>query len=591
MKTRPFFSILTAIILVLLLAGGAGAYWLATRTPVLAGFNAQLVSGEVANPSGGMFISRQSPLVISLLANPDRLAAANLATIPASQRRAMQSKWRQLEQALLAKSKLDYTRDIRPWLGDEITFAVTNVDLDRDDTNGQQPGYLLAATVKDADKAQQSLQAYWQKQAAGGKDLVFEQLSGVQFVYATSNQATLQKRTTSTDSLAPFALTTAVVGDRFVLLANHPKVLRDAINNLQVPELSLDQSEVYQQSLQQLTEPHVGMVFVHLPQLAAWLRQPEIGDLVDNKLNAPSINASSTFDSLVMAINLRDGALLADTLLLAAPDKPLQPSQPQLTKPAQALQYVPATSPLVATGVDLSKLSAQLESGIGSYTSLAALIRQPIAQLEQQWDVDLFGQVLSWMQGEYALAKVSNGTATPDWIVVTERSSETDAELAELDSLAQQQDVTIGKFMLGDQPVSAWIKLSPTALPGARSDRKRSSITVQADVRGVHTTLGNYEIFATSLDAISQAIEAAQQPVLAATNFDIVIDALPTPNDGYLYINGSSLQQVVNRNLATNPSTLVDLQPFLDEVNSLTLSSYGTTTNAYHSKLLVQFKG
>jgi len=83
--------------------------------------------------------------MVSLLVNPDRLESF-LAARPGQRRRARQ----ELNQKtnLLANTGLDYQRDIQPWLGDEITLAVTTIDIDRDEQNGRQPGSLMALATK-----------------------------------------------------------------------------------------------------------------------------------------------------------------------------------------------------------------------------------------------------------------------------------------------------------------------------------------------------------------------------------------------------------------------------------------------------------
>ena len=76
----------------------------------------------------------------------------------------------QIEQSLLKGSSIDYARDIRPWLGDEVTIACSQPDLDFDDANGEQPGYLLALDIapEKSLQARESLQLYWQRQSLAG---------------------------------------------------------------------------------------------------------------------------------------------------------------------------------------------------------------------------------------------------------------------------------------------------------------------------------------------------------------------------------------------------------------------------------------
>jgi len=59
-----------------------------------------------------------------------------------------------------------------------------------------------------------------------------------------------------------------VVGDRFVLFA-YPKVLRDAINNVQAPELNLTSSS-HQQALTRLPQNRISVTFLNLPSVAVW---------------------------------------------------------------------------------------------------------------------------------------------------------------------------------------------------------------------------------------------------------------------------------------------------------------------------------
>lgn len=562
MKTRPFFSVLAAIVLVLLLSGGAFAYWLASNTAY------RLPQAEASTPAASMFVSRQSPLVVSLLVNPDRLTALGLAAAPAGQRKQIQSQWQQFRQKLLNQNGLNYQRDIQPWLGDEITFAVTTPDFDRDLSNGQQSGYLIAAAIKHPEKAKQAIQTYWQKRASRGTALVFEEFAGINFIYGTPSKAEANDLETTP------ALTTAVVGDRFVLFSNYPKVMRDAINNLQVPELSLGSSEAYQQALQRLSNPHVGAVFVHLPQLAAWLKEP-----------TPSIGTAPTFDSLIMAIQLDGQGVVGDALVLAAADQTIESTRPSLTAPVQALQYLPAASSLAAAGKDLPQFWTQLNQGLAGYPALKTWLETSL-QTQQQWQAtpeEMFG----WAQGEYALGTLSSvDSAHPDWVFVAERSDTAADAIAQLDARAQAQGTSVATFTIADHPVTAWTKLSAVSVNTARS-ANRQSMTIQAEVAGAHTTIGNYELFATSLDAIAEAIQAPANSLLNAEKFQQSIVPLPVPNGGYFYADASTLRSFVAQRLTDRAFASV-LYPFLDALDSVALSSYGSSANAARSVIFLR---
>lgn len=561
MKTRSFVSILVAIVLALLITSGVGAYWLAINRP-----DRQLQVEQTSQAT--QFVSRQSPLVVSLLVNPDRLTALKLANTPLGQRQQFLTQWRQFRQKLLDQNGLNYNRDIQPWLGNELTFAVTTTDFDRDLSNGRQTGYLIAAAIQHPDQAEQSIQTYWQRRATAGADLVFEQYAGVTIIHASDSTATLE------DTSENPTLATALIGDRFVLFANSSKVLRDAINNLQVPELSLSNSESYQQAVERLTNPRIGTVYVHFPQLAAWLE--------DTTLAETSIaNVSTTFDSVVMDIQLSSQGLLGDALLLTAPGQTIESSRPSLSEPVPALQYIPATSPLVIAGKNLAQLWQQLDTGLGG--SLKAQLRKPLQTLAQRWQVEP-EDIFALVPGEYALSWLNRNNAHSDWVIVTERSDSTIAILAQLDDLAQTRGDSVGTFTIAEQPVTAWTKLSTVSVNSARS--ARAAVKLEADVEGVHTTVGNYEVIATSLDAIAQAIDPSQNSLLSSESFQQAIASLPTPNSGYLYLNKTVLQDLERS--AELRSILKPLRPFLENVQSVTVSGYGSSGDALHSMIFLR---
>lgn len=482
MKLRSFFYGLIAVVAVLLLIGGGGVYWILAQSPLNL-----LKGGQDRTPSAAIFVPKQAPAMISLLVNPDRLEAfRQVATRPGERRRA-RAELARVKQSLLANTGLEYERDVQPWLGDELTLAITSLDIDRDRANGNQPGYLLAIATQDPERSREFLQVFWQKQAIAGADLVFEQYQGVKLIYsedkvrgAESGERSQKKPSSPTSSLA-----SAVVGDQFVLFANHPKVLRDAITNVQAAELNLSTASFYQQALETLTQPRIGLTFVSLPQLAGWLENSVTPDKQakspKDTLQSPTVQAiASQYQTMAIALELDRQGLMADTAVLSGDRKETSIS-PSLSKPVAALQYIPASSPFSASGINLDRAWSGLANGLKGYDTVSKLINQPLQDLQTRWKINLSKDIFSWVNGEYALGLVPQtgkreesgvrsqlwrkASALPanDWVFVAQRSH-TDASkqaIAELDEIARQQGLTLGTLTLGDQTVSAWTRLQP----------------------------------------------------------------------------------------------------------------------------------
>ena len=570
MKVRFFFSILAAVVLSLLVISGSGLIWLVSRSPLEV-----LQGGPQAVPEAAMFVPKQAPFMASLLVNSDRLLSVQQVLTAPGDRRQAAAELQDLRQSLVANLGLDYAADIQPWLGEELTFAVTTPDLDREAINGQQPGYLLAASTQDPAQVRDFLQIFWQRQAVAGADLIFEQYAGVKLIYKEA-QPDLQPQPGAASGMngasgpnwGNTGIATALVGDRFLLLANHPKVLREAITNVQAADLSLKGSPAYQEALQSLPERRIGVTFVNLPQLSTWLGTAT-GTGESGAIAAQTDAVSPLFDSLVAALKLDRQGISAETALITAAGQVLRPSRPHLSEPVDALRYIPSNSGLVAAGIHLDQTWQDITAGLAGYDSLLAVVNQPVATVGDRWDLDLPQDIFRWVQGEYALGLLPQPDSTHlDWVFVAQRSGpDTNEEIQQLDTLATRRGLSVGQLTLANQPVSAWTRLSTLA-----SNRSR---TLQADVVGAHAQVGQYEVFASSLDALELAL-ASDRSLQESAAFQQAVAALGDRNDGYLYLNWPKLQQWAEQQIPLVRFVELTAQPIFRRLQSVTISSYGS---------------
>lgn len=568
MKRRSFFSLLAAGVLVLLLTGIGGFYWLVRESPLTL-----LQGGNQKTPEAAMFVPKQAPVMVSMLANPDRLESfRQVVTLPGERRRS-RLELNQLKTNLLANTGLDYRRDIQPWLGDEITLAVTAIDIDRDDHNGRQPGYLMALATKDAARSREFLDLLFDKRAIAGTDLTSEEYKGVRLIYDNSRPQVDKQNTLERTAKSEQTLAGAVVGSRFVLFANHPKVLRDAINSVQAPDLNLTSFNEYQQALTQLPQSRIGLIFLNLPNVATWQGlepQPEM------------------YESQIIALELNRQGLLAETTLLAAPDQEIYPPAPMLSQLVGALQYIPSATGFSISGSDLSQLKntnlnqlwtqvSDVVSGSG-YDAISRLVNQPLANLQARWGIDLPQDIFSWVKGEYALGLLPHADkTTPDWIFVAEKSDGAEQAISRLNAIAAEKGLSITPLPLGNQKVSAWTEL--TTAPANAIEPDRASISLKAKVYGVRAEVGNYEIFTTSVEAMEEAIKANQKGSLVdEPKFLASINALPKPNQGYMYLDWTASQGILERQLPILKLLEIAGKPFFSNLRSLTTSSYGSET-------------
>jgi len=540
-KQRSFIGFIVAGAIALLVIAIASFYWFFGKSP------AKLIA-STSGASAAIFVSKLSPVMVSFLANPDRLQALE-----------REEELSKLKTSLFAKSGIDYKQDIQPWLGDEITLAITTLDIDRDGENGQQLGYLLALATKQPEKSREFVELLFSKRALGGANLAVEQYKGVKLIY--DNQEVI------TEEKIPNYLAGAVVGEGFVLFANDPKVLRDAINNVQAPDLNLTSSPEYQKATKELLKGGLAVAFLNLPIVAKWqgLELPE-----------------KLYNSQIISLALNPKGLLAETTFLTSSEI-VFPSAP-LSKPVGALQYIPASAGLAISGSnlsnlansDLAKLWRQVTATIyGSEEDVVSRLAKPLADVQKRWGINLPEDIFSWVQGEYAIALLpEKEQTTPHWIFVVEKSEDVEQGVARLDAIASSNGLSISPITINKQKISAWTELTTAT---KKTDAKEgASFSIDTKVQGLHTTFGNYEIFTSDLETMNEILTTKDNSIIDNPNFQDSIAAIPRPNQGYIYLDWRKSQNLLERQVPILKLVEVLGKPFFNNLRSLTVSSYGT---------------
>ncbi|RUS99705.1 hypothetical protein DSM107003_02890 [Trichormus variabilis SAG 1403-4b] len=464
----------------------------------------------------------------------------------------------QIKTNLLAKTSINYQEDIKPWLGNEITLAVTSQDIDRDPENGLQSGYLMALATDNPAQSREFIELLFSKRSLAGANLAVEQYKGVKLLYDTP------------ETPAPAKIQTALAGavvDNFVLFANDAKVLREAINNVQAPDLNLTNSPEYEKATQQIPKDAVAVAFLNLPEVAKW-QGFEL--------------AESTYNSQILSLVLNPQGLLAESTFLTSTE--VTPPSASLSKPVGALQYIPASASLAISGANLSNLAdsdlAKLwKQGTATiYGSSAEAISrwiQPLVDVQKDWGLNFREDIFSWVVGEYAIATLTEnnapvpnqGNTTPNWVFVVEKTPQLVEGIARLDKIARSFGLNVSSLTLNQQTVFAWTEL--TAIT-----EDKSALSVAAKIQGVHTSQGNYEIFTSDLKTMDKVLSSKEKSLIDNPNFQDVIAPIPQLNQGYIYVDWEKSQKLLERQLPLLKFVEVLGKPLFKDLRSLTVSSY-----------------
>jgi hypothetical protein len=561
MKHGLFFRSLAAIVIMLLFITISGCSGLSGANSLVG------ISGTTQQPGAAIFVSQQAPVMISMLVNPDKLQVLE-----------RQGELSKLKTSLLANTSIDYKQDIQPWLGNEITLAVTTQDIDRDPSNGQQPGYLMALATKNPEKSREFVDLLFSKRALAGANLTTEQYEGIKLIY-DSQAVDTESKIQNPKSKIQNSLAGAAVGNDFVLFANDPKVLREAINNVQAPDLNITTSSQYQQAVKQIPKGALAVAFLNLPSVAQWqgLKLPE----------------PATYGSEIVSLVLTNKGLLAETSLLAQAETapPLEP----LSQPVGALQYIPTSASLAIAGKNLSSLPnsnltqvwEQLKVAIsGSEKDVVSGLVKPVVDMQTGSDINFKEDIFSWVQGEYAIGLLPRpGQANPDFVFVVEKTETTPAGISRLDEIASSKGLSLNTFDIDKQKISAWTQLKATKVA---DPQQREKYTIEANVSGVHISQGNYEIFASNLETMNEVLNAKNNSLISDRQFKNSIAAIPQPNQGYVYLDWAKSRQILENQIPILKLAEILAKPIFENLRSLTISSYGSDTGIFKSGVFFQ---
>ena len=209
MKSRSLTIAIIVGIIALLIVGTNAYGWVSVHRSIRL-----LDRNQPQPPASAIFVPKDAPAAISLIANIDELVNLNSLATPTAQQSTARQAIKTWQQQLGDRLHLNYRREIAPWLGEEITVAITALDFDRVPQNGSQPGYLAILSSRNPEVSSRIIQSWWDGQIAENR-LKIETYQGVKLANNRRDR-----------------IASAIVSDRYVLFANHPQVLRAAIDQI-----------------------------------------------------------------------------------------------------------------------------------------------------------------------------------------------------------------------------------------------------------------------------------------------------------------------------------------------------------------------
>ncbi|KAI9130452.1 DUF3352 domain-containing protein [Acaryochloris sp. CCMEE 5410] len=562
-KLRSVFLQLLASVLALLI--WSGPVWALEPEPELAPPQPEPELG----PESAHFMPDTTSLMVSLTGSPLKMAGNESA--------GASSQLTDLPAALLATGGIDYQKDIRPWVSDEITFALTSLE------NGQ-PGYLLAVKTRNNRDADAFLERIWQQQATDGQTINFERYAGVDLISAdvSPNVATPVRLP---GLLKPVRyLTTAKLDDRFILIANQRQVIEQAVDSSKKKTPQLAKRSEYKTAIASLTQKQKsGMAYLDLEKLLP-------------AISGQAATTPPTYRSLGIAFGESRQGLLAETALVAKAGRDLPAVKITQQEPMAALSYFPGNSPFVVSGSNLGTLWSQINQDLQGYPNLKSWVNQTLGTWGKTRGLNLTSKIFPWVDGDYAWALLpdslspvlsAQANAEADWLFAYEQTnSDKNKQLAtHLNELATEQDLGTSPFELAGRKVYAWTRLVSQEIDDTRS----SNLTFKTEVTGAYANIDNQKILASSPEALGLALDAGSDALTSQRSFQDAIAPFDQPNQGFLYIDWPVMKPILKKNLPVISKLESNAQTLLSKLRSVSVSSYGETPEVQHSQWYFRF--
>lgn len=563
-KLRSVCLQLLASVLALLLWGGP--VWALEAEPELA----PPLPEPALGPESAHFIPDTTALMVSLTGNSPLKMAGN-GSVGAS------SQLTDLPAALLASGGIDYQKDIRPWVSDEITFALTNLDK-------EQPGYLLAVKTRNNRDADAFLERIWQQQATEGQTINFERYAGVDLISAD----VLPNLATSASLpglLKPVRyLTTAKLDDHFVLIANQRQVLEQAVDTSKKQGTQLAKRAEYKTAIATLNQKQQsGIAYLDLEKLIP-------------AISGQAATTSPTYRSLGIAFGESRQGLLAETALIANGDRDLPAIKTTPQEPMAALSYFPGNSPFVVSGSNLGTLWSQINQDLQGYPNLKSWVNQSLGTWGKTRGLNLTSKIFPWVDGDYAWALLpdslspvlsAQANTEADWLFAYEQTnSDKSTQLSNhLNELATEQDLGTSPFELAGRKVYAWTRLVSQEIDSTRG----SNLTFKTEVTGAYANIDNQKVLASSPEALGLALDAGSDALINQRSFQDAIAPFDQPNQGFLYLDWPVMKPILKKNLPVISKLESNAQTLLSKLRSVSVSSYGETSEVQHSQWYFRF--
>jgi len=546
-----------------LAVGGAIAWW-SLQQPAIEGL-----------PTGAEVIPEDAAVTLSFSTNEGQWRQLRQFGTPETEA-ALNKNWTQLRDRLLTANSIDYGRDIKPWIGSEMTVAFLSPTALRasgtdkpaqqiqpyasDPLKGNTPTVLVLPIANPA-KAQESLA---QPKISVGQQWVNRDYKGVKI------------REVQGKTARAYAL--AVLGDRYLVAASDSQAIEQVIDTFR-GKPSVARTPGYGQAFTQLK--------TEAPMLRAYVNVPVATTVATNNANQPippqGLALLQGNQGFATAMDLESEGVRFRAIAWLPSDSKVRYSTDN--KAEQMPHLLPDSTLLMASGGNFKQTwqnySQQIGEGATGGVLNPTFLRQGFNNLT---GLDFDKDMADWMDGEFSLALISDPgtnaanpkTATPPksgLLLLAQASNRkaADEALKKLDGvMSDRYKFRVSETQVGGKPAIAWV--SPF-----------SSLTV---TRG--WLEGNVAFLAIGADVGSAIVPTPAKPLISNPLFSGTASKTMETSNGHFFM---ATDRLASRDTALPlPVLPADNQAFVSALRALqvTGATQDSLTTRYDVHVLLR---
>lgn len=546
-KTPLLITVGTAVVLIL---GGAAAYWFLTQR--------SRPSGDM--PVGANVIPQDALMTVSVTTNESQWERLREFGTPETQA-AFDKTLVSFRDRFLASNGFNYKEDIQPWVGQEITFAFlaqkTPAAVSDDPTpppavvTGDQ-SIVMVLPVANPLRAKQVLDKQTSETKNQGQKREYK---GVQVQESPAN--------------APQPYSIAVLEGRYLILSSDSQAINRTIDAYKGTP-SLAATAGFGQALNQIqTASPFARIFVNVPEAAAFASANSARPVPPDELVKLRQNQglAATLDIEAEGVRMRGISWL----------NPKSEKQHVVENNADSMPArLPADTMMMVSGGNLQRLWQDYSQGAAANPIALINPEQLRTALSQTTGLDLDKELLNWMGGEFSLSVVPAQQNTPGvlplgFVFMVETNDRRAAEktLEKLDTImSDKYKFKVAEGKVGNLPVVTWQPSFPLNVTRGWLEGQTAFLAVGASVSDTFTP-------------------KPQSPLAANLLFANTVPTELEPNNGHFFVD---VNRAFNSDSLGLPIIPPNQQSWLKAINTLGVTAAITSSRTTRYDVFVNLK-